>query len=127
MFALATLLIINDEHKYICWLLRAYGSFARNFWRVRVTGLDATATAAAAESTPFGECVFELNYDLYMKYIQICISLALSPSLSLCVCTFWQAKSVSSYGMRIVLLLFSLSLLLLLAEGEARGNGACIS
>lgn len=127
MFALATLLIINDEHKYICWLLRAYGSFARNFWRVRVTGLDATATAA--ESTPFGECVFELNYDLYMKYIQICISLTLSPSLSLflCVCTFWQAKSVSSYGMRIVLLLFSLSLLLLLAEGEARGNGACIS
>lgn len=55
MFALAVLLIINDEHKYLVAVRSAYGSFARNFLRARNwTELD----SATAASTPLGASVY---------------------------------------------------------------------
>lgn len=60
LFALAALLIINDEHKYLVAL--AYRSFVK-------LSLLSTETGQRCLGVCVCECEFVFNYDLYIIYI----------------------------------------------------------
>lgn len=80
------------------------------------------------------ECVFELNYDLYIKYIHIYIYL----SLCVCDCVFnmytLAANKVAGkkrqflwHANCFVVVVIVVVIVVVVIAGVARGNGACIS
>lgn len=76
------------------------------------------------------ECVFELNYDLYIKYIQIYIYISLFVCVTVCVLYMLAANKVAGKKRQFSwhANCFVVFVIVVVAvAGVVRGNGACIS